>query len=275
LRSQLYHWRNRMTEIITPELLSSWSPCDGVYKRFCELFSDGADLKTAVDRLVADDHDDWGYWLFSCCQDKGLFSEYTANGYRNAGDCNAGNRNSGNCNTGDRNSGDWNSGDRNTGNWNLGNWNLGDRNSGSWNAGDRNSGSWNAGDRNSGNWNLGSWNAGDRNSGHFNTTTPDTILVFNKPCSVEEWDRAEKPNFLYFLTSQWVYESDMSNEEKIANPKFFVMGGYLKSIDYKIAFKKSYDNAGKKDRELIKNLPNFDAEIFFEISGIDLRGEQK
>jgi len=65
----------------------------------------------------------------------------------------------------------------------------------------------------------------------------------------------------------------MSNEEKIANPKFSVMGGYLKSIDFKTAFRKSYDNANKKDRKLIKNLPNFDAEIFFEISGIDLRGE--
>lgn len=224
-----------MTEIITPELLRSWLPCAAVYKRFCELFPEGTDLKTAVEGLVADDHDDWGYWLFSCCQDKGLFSEYTANGYRNDG-----------------------------------NWNVGSSNAGNWNTGDCNAGNWNAGSSN-----VGNWNVGRRNVGHFNTTTPDTILVFNKPCSVEEWDRAKKPNFLYFDTTQWVYESNMSDEEKIANPKFSVTGGYLKEIDYKDAFKKSWDNANKKDRELIKNLPNFDAEIFFEISGIDLRGEQK
>ena len=212
-----------MTEIITPGLLRSWSPCEGGYTRFCELFPEGTDLKTAVEGLVADGHDDWGCWLFSCCRDKGLFGEYTANGYRNAGDGNAGS-------------------------WNVGSWNVGSLN-------------------------VGSWNVGNRNVGHFNTTPPDTILVFNKPCSVEEWNRAEKPNFLYFDIAQWIYESDMSNEEKIANPKFSVTGGYLKEIDYKDAFKKSWDEADEKDRALIKNLPNFDAEIFFEISGIDLRGE--
>ena len=272
-----------MTEIITPELLRSWSPCTGGYKRFCELFPDGADLKTAVDGLVTDGHDDWGYWLFSRCRDRGMFIEYTAKGYQNVGHRNAGNRNAGNRNAGNWNAGNWNAGNRNAGHrnagdWNAGNWNAGNQNAGNWNAGNwnaghQNAGNWNAGDRNAGNWNAGNWNACNWNAGHFNTTTPDTILVFNKPCSVEEWDRAEKPRFLYFDTSQWIYESDMSNEEKIANPKFYVMGGYLKSIDFKTAFQKSWDEADEKDRALIKNLPNFDAEIFFEISGIDLRGE--
>jgi len=122
--------------------------------------------------------------------------------------------------------------------------------------------------------NAGNWNAGNWNAGHFNTTTPDMILVFNKPCSVEEWNSAEKPDFLYFDTTQWVSESNMSDEERISNPKFYVMGGYLKNIDFKTAFRKSWDDADKKERALVKNLPNFDAEIFFEISGIDLRGEQ-
>jgi len=193
-----------MTEIITHELLRSWSPCTGGYKRFCELFPEGTDLKTAIEGLVADGHDDWGYWLFSRCRDRGRFVEYTAKGYQNAGN----------------------------------------------------------------------WNAGDQNAGHFNTTTPDMILVFNKPCSVEEWNSAEKPDFLYFDTTQWVSESNMSDEERISNPKFYVMGGYLKNIDFKTAFRKSWDDADKKERALVKNLPNFDAEIFFEISGIDLRGEQ-
>jgi len=43
-----------MTEIITHELLRSWSPCTGGYKRFCELFPEGTDLKTAIEGLVAD-----------------------------------------------------------------------------------------------------------------------------------------------------------------------------------------------------------------------------
>ena len=285
-----------MTKIITHNLLRSWSPCSDGYKRFCELFPEGADLKTAVEGLISDGHNDWGYWLFSKCRDKGLFSEYAANGdinsghwnsgnwnsgnwnsghwnsgdmnsgYRNSGDINSGDRNSGNWNSGNMNSGDINSGDRNSGHWNSGDINSGDRNSGNWNSGHWNSGDRNSGDRNSGNWNSGNWN-----SGHFNTKSPDTILVFNKPCSVEEWNGAKKPDFLYFSTTEFIQERDMSDAEKIENPKFYVIGGYLKTIPYKKAFQKSWENASAEDRELVKKLPNFDADVFFKISGIKVR----
>jgi len=97
-----------MTEIITPELLRSWSPSTEGYKRFCELFPDGADLKTAIEGLVADGHDGWGYWLFSRCRDEGLFEEYTATGYQNSGDGNVGNQNAGSWNVGSQNVGHFN-----------------------------------------------------------------------------------------------------------------------------------------------------------------------
>jgi hypothetical protein len=173
----------------------------------------------------------------------------------NSGNCNSGNRNSGDRNSGNRNSGDWNSGYWNSGNWNSGNWN-----SGNWNSGNWNSGNWNSGNLNSGNW----------NSGYFNIDTPPTVRVFGKDIDRELWDNCIKPDFLYFDTNVWVGEYDMSTQEKIDNPKFFTTGGYLKSIPYKQAFIESFEKACKEDKKLVLQLPGFDKEMFYQISGIDI-----
>ena len=63
----------------------------------------------------------------------------------------------------------------------------------------------------------------------------------------------------------------MTDQEKVDHPKFYVQSGYMKTLDYKTEFQKSWDRADKKDRDRVKELPNFDADVFFEISGIDLR----
>ena len=126
-----------------------------------------------------------------------------------------------------------------------------------------NSGDWNSGDRNS-----GDWNSGDRNSGYMNSKTPDTILVFNKPVRRDTWDACDKPNFIYFDLTEWVCWNSMSDDEKKEYPKSFVTNGYLKTYGYKEAWSKAYSEASKEDIERLKNLPNFDANVFFEISGI-------
>ena len=59
--------------------------------------------------------------------------------------------------------------------------------------------------------------------------------------------------------------------EKEDNKKHGETGGYLKTLDYKEAFKESYNKASKEDRKKIFNIPNFDADKFLEISGIDVR----
>ncbi len=263
-------------EIITHDLLRGWGPCQEGYKRFCELFPKGAGLETALNGLSEDGHDDWAFWLFEKCRDNNIFSEIVLKGYRNSGSRNSGDWNSGDRNSGNWNSGDQNSGDRNSGNWNSGDLNSGDQNSGKWNSGDQNSGGQNSGDQNSGNrnsgdWNSGDWNSGNRNSGFFNTKTPDIVLVFDKPCSRDVWERSYKPAFIFFNLTYWVDESEMSDEDKLKDPNFYVRGGQLRTRSYKDAWKHSWDNADPKDRLRIKELPNFDADLFFEISGIDLR----
>ena len=192
-------------------------------------------------------------------------------GTENTGKANTGDWNTGDWNTGYRNTGDRNAGDRNTGYRNTGDWNTGD-----WNAGDRNTGDWNAGDRNAGDRNAGDWNAGDRNTGYFNTTTPDTISVFNKECKVEDWENTTKPDFIYFNNlTKFIWSSDMTDEEKEKHPEHVCLGGYLRKMTYKEAFKKSWDDADEEDRKFVLGLPNFDNEVFKEISGIDVLEELK
>ena len=203
-------------------------------------------------------------------------------GNRNSGDWNSGNRNSGNRNSGDWNSGDWNSGNRNSGNWNSGNrnsgdWNSGDWNSGDWNSGDcnsgnRNSGDWNSGNRNSGNRNSGDWNSGDWNSGFFNTNSP-LVRIFNKETNIPR-NNIDFPSFLYFDLTVWVSHDTATDEEKETHKiDIETCGGFTKAIFYKEAFRIAWNKASKEEHKKLLKLPNWNNEIFMEISGIDAEAE--
>ena len=195
------------------------------------------------------------------------------------GRCNSGNRNSGDWNSGDRNSGDRNSGDWNSGDRNSGDWNSGDWNSGDWNSGDRNSGDWNSGDCNSGDWNSGDCNSGDWNTtsfsnGCFNTVSPK-IYMFNKPTdwTFEQWVNCRARRLLNEIDDcplEYVWFDTMSDEEKSAHPEAKTTGGYLKERTTADNARKWWAGLSADDRNIIFSLPNFDAVIFKEITGIDV-----
>ena len=188
-------------------------------------------------------------------------------GNRNSGNCNSGNCNSGNCNSGNWNSGNWNSDNRNSGNRNSGNWNSGD-----WNSGDCNSGNWNSGDCNSGNRNSGNWNSGDRNSGYFNSDEPN-VRMFNKETGKKR-NEIDIPSFCYFVLTVWVSHDTATKEEKKQHKKEIeTCGGFLKTLDYKEAWRIAWKKANKEEHKKILELPNFDNYIFKEITGIDAVAE--
>ena len=199
-------------------------------------------------------------------------------GCGNSGNHNTGNRNSGNRNSGNFNSGDWNigygnSGSCNTGYGNSGDWNSGNHNSGSRNTGYSNSGYFNSGDWNSGNRNSGNWNSGDWNSGYLNTSAQKYTFIFNKRVEKSVLESAEFPSFMFFALTEWIPACSMSQVEKEQHPECATVGGYLKKYDYKEAFRKSFEKAKRlpdwpKQRQKLLDLPNFDAKVFEEISGI-------
>ena len=188
-------------------------------------------------------------------------------GNKNTGDWNTGNRNAGNCNTGNKNAGDFN-----TGNWNTGYWNTGNGNTGDYNTGDCNTGDWNTGDFNAGYWNTGDFNIGDSNTGCFNTEN-QKLRFFDKETDMtfEEWRSSEAYRILQkipFEATKWIWEDDMTEEEKAEHPEYEIAGGYLKVCDITDCWKEWWNNLDEEEKEIIKNIPNFDAEKFYKITGI-------
>ena len=170
--------------------------------------------------------------------------------------------NSGNCNSGNRNSGNRNSGNRNSGNWNSGNCN-----SGNCNSGNRNSGDWNSGD-----WNSGDYNSGNYNSGFFNSNEPN-IRMFNKGTNLKRRD-INIPSWCYFDLTVWVSHDTATKEEKKEHrEEIETSGGFLKTLEYKEAWRLAWDKVSKKEHEQLLKLPNWDNEVFKEITGIDAEAE--
>lgn len=181
---------------------------------------------------------------------------------------NTGNRNTGNRNTGSRNAGDCNTGNKNTGDWNTGNRNTGNRNTGNWNTGNRNTGSRNAGDMNTGDWNKVSYS-----SGCFNTDE-QKMIMFNKPCdwTLRDWFDCKAKRLLDQIPKKvahiWVQLSDMSDEEKIVHSTCKTTGGYLKILDESKCAQLWWNVLPEEYKQVILALPNFDADIFEECTGI-------
>ena len=195
-------------------------------------------------------------------------------GKDNTGFGNSGDRNSGYYNSGDYNSGDWNSGNRNSGNRNSGYRNSGNRNSGYYNSGYYNSGDYNSGDYNSGDWNSGDWNKTNFSSGCFNTEE-SKILMFNKSSNwtLRDWHNSEARNLLNNLRHsilEWINACDMTGEEKEQHPEHKTTGGYLKRLDKSECGQNWWNGLTDRKKAVIKSLPNFDAEIFEEITGINV-----
>ena len=178
------------------------------------------------------------------------------------------------CNSGDWNSGDWNSGNRNSGDWNSGDWNSGNRNSGDCNSGDWNSGNRNSGDCNSGDWNSGDWNKCSFSNGCFNTVSPK-IYLFNKPSewTYQDWLNSEARYLLNQIPGdvlEYIYLSDMTDEEKAAHPEAETTGGYLKILDNSECAVIWWRGLSDRQKAVITAIPNFDKEIFKQITGIDV-----
>ena len=158
----------------------------------------------------------------------------TCTGLGNSGDCNSGNRNSGDCNRGNRNSGN----------------------------------------RNSGDCNRGDWNKTSNAVGCFNTDL-QKIKFFDKETdmTLEQWwssDARHLMNQVDFRPTDWICSNDMSDEEKAEHPEHVNTGGFLKVRDNTDCFKKWWNGLDPEERQIIMDIPNFDANKFLEITGVEV-----
>ena len=215
-------------------------------------------------------------------------------GYRNVGNGNKGHYNTGDNNYGDYNTGDNNYGNENVGYDNFGNRNIGDMNFGSHNYGCNNFGNRNIGDYNKGKFNLGINNKGHNNAGNYNygdynfgdcnkthnslgcfcTESPSTIKFFNKDSdwTLDDWKNSNASRILLsnFILTEWIYAIDMTDEEKEKYPNYKTINGYLKIYTYEEAWKNMWSRLTNIQKKEFTKLPNFDKDIFKEITGIDI-----
>ena len=179
-----------------------------------------------------------------------------------------------NGNTGLFNSGYRNSGDRNSGDRNSGYRNSGYRNSGYRNSGDLNSGYRNSGDRNSGDRNSGDRNSGDRNSGVFNKTNGSNGVFCNKEPKIcifnvqTDWTLKEFYNSKYYDA---ILSSDfpLTEWKNDYNPSENGVDGKLIVNSYEDACRRWWNGMSQINKDIIKSIPNFNVDVFCDITGID------
>ena len=127
-------------------------------------------------------------------------------------------------------------------------------------------------DMNSGSWNSGSRNSGSRNSGYFNVDSP-LVRIFGKETDVKKED-IDFPSWLYFDLTQWVsHDTATDKEKKEHKNEIEISGGFLKTLTYKEAFRLAWNKAEFSERKKLFSLPNWNNEIFMQISGIDAEKE--
>ena len=150
---------------------------------------------------------------------------------------------------------------------NTGKDNSGNSNSGHSNSGYSNSGNYNSGHYNSGVYNSGHYNSGNYNSGHFNTNSPKARL-FNIDTDIKLKD-INIP-YIELKVTEWIPEESMTETQKFADKDFFIKKGTLIKRTYEEAWALAWPLLSKEVQKQFTDLPNFNAEIFLEITGIDL-----
>jgi hypothetical protein len=156
-----------------------------------------------------------------------------------------------------------------TGYFSTGYFSTGDFSTGDFSTGDCSTGYRSTGYRSTGDFSISNYS-----TGYFSTIDYSGFGAFDKPCTPEEWAKAEKPNFIYFDLTEWIDEEEMTAKEKEEHPEYETTNGYLKVYGYKEAWRKAWKGATKEDKELLYKLPNFDKEVFKKISGIDVDSDE-
>jgi hypothetical protein len=106
--------------------------------------------------------------------------------------------------------------------------------------------------------------------------------MFNKETSLEFWS-ISFPNYFYFdcipVYLERIEKKNMTKDEKDKNPNYYAMWWYLKKTDnekdLKHWRKKARDWASHEDKMKTFDLPNFDADIFEEITWLQIQGYWK
>ena len=140
-------------------------------------------------------------------------------------------------------------------NGNVGLFNTGSYNTGNGNTGGLNTGSYNTGIRNTGDGNTGTFNSCDYSNGVFCTQVP-TIKIFNIDSGM---------TYRKFINSKY-YDALCSSPFELT----YWDGEKTVERSFADACAKWWEDMSTSNKNIIKSMPNFDAAIFKEITGIEV-----
>jgi hypothetical protein len=100
--------------------------------------------------------------------------------------------------------------------------------------------------------------------------------MFNKDTDIT-YSEFIKKRIIYpnLKICSWIEKEKMTDKEKKETTGWEKMGGYFKPLSYKEAWAEYWGRASKEDKQWFQDLPNFDAGIFMEITGIDIKENSK
>ena len=154
-----------------------------------------------------------------------------------------------------------NTGKDNTGLFNSGDHNSGYGNSGYGNSGNHNSGDHNSGDHNSGDHNSGAFCSCSYSSGIF-MSKKITYEAFNKQLSKEEYAALIQSEGFRLLRRFRLY-SFKTRIKKNGQKR-------LAHLSYKASWRIFWQRLTPEQKLTIKRMPHFNADVFYEITGIKL-----
>jgi len=154
----------------------------------------------------------------------------------------------------------------NTGLFNSGSYNSGLYNSGSHNSGSNNIGSNNSGWNNSGSYNSGLYNSGLYNSGLYNSCNGSNGVFCNKPdTNIRIFNTPSGMSLRDFKSSRY-WEALYSAPFRLTK----MVDGELVTQTYKEACAEWWKKISEANKKIIQKIPNFDTEVFEDITGIRL-----
>ena len=124
------------------------------------------------------------------------------------------------------------------------------------------------GNGNTGDYNSGNYNSGNNNSGNFNSCDHSNGRT-EFLCS--EGMQILRQNF---HNMKWVHVDHMTDEEKISHPEYETARGYHKTLDCPTAYQYMWELLTPEEKQKVVEIPNFDDNVFKEITGIDINCEK-
>ena len=97
--------------------------------------------------------------------------------------------------------------------------------------------------------------------------------VFNEDWTCRDWANSDARYILNNMPTDdicWVYSEDMTDEEKEKHPEHETTGGFLRTRSKSSERQTWWKRLDEHRKKEVKSIPNFDAKIFKEITGIEV-----